>query len=150
MSGSETDALLTVLFLGLIPVSLLIYAIPSIIAFRRRHPNRFAILVINIAFGGTGIGWLGALIWALSAVHLSNEAGGSYGGESGLNLFANDVTPVRLVGPSMSPAVNAGTAAPPTISGAVAEIERLSALRAAGHLSNTEFANLKAAVLQRL
>lgn len=146
MSTGETEALLTIFYLGLIPVAFLIYAIPSIIAFRRRHPNRFAILAVNIVFGGTGIGWFGALVWALGAFHLSNAAGGSHGGESGLNLFANDVKPVRLVGTTQP----AGSDAPPTVASVVAEIERLSTLRTAGHLSEAEFAALKADTLRRM
>lgn len=67
---------------------LVAYVIPTVIAFARRHPNRWAILVINVVFGGTGLGWLGSLVWAMSAVHRSPT--GNHGGESGLNLFVND------------------------------------------------------------
>lgn len=45
-----------------------------------------------MVFGATGLGWLGSLVWALGAAHRSPT--GSHGGESGLNLFAND--PVRV------------------------------------------------------
>jgi hypothetical protein len=34
-----------------------IYAAPTLLAFRRNHPNRWIIVVINVAFGGTIIGW---------------------------------------------------------------------------------------------
>lgn len=152
MSTGETEALLTVIYLGMIPVAFLIYAIPSIIAFRRRHPNRFAILAINIAFGGTGIGWLGALVWALGAVHLPNEAGNAHGGESGLNLFVNDPKTVRLAGPPVTTVARAGTSAsaPLTTLGAVAEIERLNALRASSALTEAEFTDLKTDILRRV
>jgi threonine/homoserine/homoserine lactone efflux protein len=43
----------------------MIYIAPSIVAFRRDHPSRWIILVINLAFGGTIIGWGVALAWAL-------------------------------------------------------------------------------------
>lgn len=66
----------------------LLIAIPIFIAFYRKHPNRWVIFVITIVFGATGLGWLIALVWSLSAVHLSQK--GSDGGESGLNLFVND------------------------------------------------------------
>ncbi len=36
----------------IIIVVLLIYFIPSIVAFRRRHPNRWPIFLINLLFGG--------------------------------------------------------------------------------------------------
>jgi hypothetical protein len=75
----------------------LIYIVPSIVAFRRNHPNRWIILVINLAFGGTIIGWGVALVWALQAVHRID--GQSSGGESGLNLFINDPKTVHLLPP---------------------------------------------------
>ena len=51
--------------LALIPPVLLFYALPTLIAFRRRHPNRWAILAINLVLGQTGIGWVVSLVWAL-------------------------------------------------------------------------------------
>lgn len=44
------------------------FSIPTIVAFSRRHRNRWAILVLNLAFGVTLIGWVIALIWALNKV----------------------------------------------------------------------------------
>jgi len=43
-----------------------LYVLPSIIAFRNSKDNRFVILLINIIFGGTGLGWLVALALAIS------------------------------------------------------------------------------------
>ena len=45
-----------------------IYAAPTLLAFRRNHPNRWIILV-NVAFGGTIIGWGIVLVWAMRAAH---------------------------------------------------------------------------------
>lgn len=121
-----------------------LFVVPSIIAFRRGHPNRWPILAVNICLGGTGIGWAAALIWALYAVHRSNEPGGSHGGESGLNVFTNDVRRVHLI------TLTADPSRPLLTTGAmVAEIERLKALRDAGHLSEAEFTGLKSTVLAR-
>jgi hypothetical protein len=55
-----------------------IYAAPTLLAFRRNHPNRWIILVINVAFGGTIIGWGIALVWAMRAAHRvgSTSSGG--------------------------------------------------------------------------
>jgi len=75
-------------------IALTLYLIPAIVAFTRKHPNRWPILLINAIFGGTGIGWFGALIWAFAAVHKSPT--GNDGGESGLNLFVNDPKPVVI------------------------------------------------------
>ncbi len=94
-STSQTDNTSEALFIiTLIIVGLLIFFIPSVIAFKRHHPNRWPILLINTIFGGTGLGWIGSLIWAMSAVHMSKT--GNDGGESGLNIFANDPVHVKL------------------------------------------------------
>jgi hypothetical protein len=126
-----------------------LYVLPTVIAFRRRHPNRWAILVINIALGSTGIRWLGALVWAFNAVHRPDEPGRSHGGESGLNLFVNNPKDVCLVGmPHV--AGDAGLSGPPSALAVVQELERLGRLRAESCINQVEFERLKAAVLQRL
>lgn len=75
----------------------IIYIAPSIVAFRRNHPNRWIILVINVAFGGTIIGWGIAMVWAMRAAHRIGST--SSGGESGLNLFVNDVKKIQVIDP---------------------------------------------------
>lgn len=47
---------------------LTIFHLPLVIAFRRRHPQRFAIAALNLLLGFTGFGWCLALIWSLTAV----------------------------------------------------------------------------------
>jgi Superinfection immunity protein len=42
--------------------------LPSVIAFSRRHHNRYAILVLNALLGWTVVGWAVALVWSLTAV----------------------------------------------------------------------------------
>jgi len=124
MNGPAMDlVVLSIFFL----VFAVIYAIPTIVAFRRNHPNRWLILVINMAFGGTIIGWGVALVWALRAVHRPGSAGD--GGESGLNLFVNDTTKVQIVDPS----------GPSTAQ----ELERLHDLLTRGVISQAEFDGLK-------
>lgn len=51
--------LLLVIFLG-------IYLIPAIIAGTRSHLNTVGITALNILLGWTFLGWVGALIWALT------------------------------------------------------------------------------------
>lgn len=82
------DTELAVFLIGYTFGAGLLIVIPIFIAFYRKHPNRWVIFVITIVFGATGLGWLIALVWSLSAAHLSPK--GSNGGESGLNLFVND------------------------------------------------------------
>lgn len=123
-------------FLMIVAAALLIYLIPTIVAFRRRHPNRWIIAALNVALGGTGIVWLGCLVWACGAVHKSAEAGGSDGGESGLNVFANDVQKIELVKtPVNSP------------NSALEQLERLKRLLDAGAINPEEFERLKAKLL---
>lgn len=60
------------LFFPAIPLSILAilfvpYFVPSIVAFARRHHNAVPILFLNIFLGWTLIGWVGSLIWSLTA-----------------------------------------------------------------------------------
>jgi Superinfection immunity protein/Short C-terminal domain len=111
-----------------------VYIIPTFIAFRRNHPNRWPILLINVVFGGTILGWGIALGWALRAVHRPGST--SSGGESGLNIFVNDVRRVQLVEPPPHPQ-------PSTTE----ELERLHELLVRGAISQDEFDGLKAKLL---
>lgn len=86
-----------------------------------------------------------------NAAHISNQAGGSHGGESGLNLFVNDEKRVRWSDShdSQAPRPNAAVK-PRTVENAVDEIERLRQLLVDHHLTVGEFERLKANVLARL
>jgi hypothetical protein len=112
----------------------IIYILPTIVAFRRDHPNRWIILVINVALGGTIIGWGAALIWAMRSAHRVGSASG--GGESGLNLFINDVKRIQVVEPPPVPQASLSQ-----------ELERLHNLVAKGAISQTEFEGLKTKLL---
>ena len=48
----------------IIVITLAIYIIPTIVAVKRKHPNKVAIILINIFLGWSFLGWIGALIWA--------------------------------------------------------------------------------------
>lgn len=52
--------------LPLILLSLFLYLIPTVVAFHRQHHNRQAIGALNLLLGWTVIGWIAALIWALT------------------------------------------------------------------------------------
>lgn len=123
----------------LVLIFIAIYFIPCIVAFSRQHPNRWVILIINVLFGGTGIGWLGSLVWAFSAVHRSPS--GSHGGESGLNVFANDPVQVQI-----DPARPNG----PLFRDAAAELTRLKALYDAETIDEGEYRRLRVGPLNRL
>lgn len=123
----------------LILIILIAYFIPTIVAFSRKHPNRWFIGVINIVFGGTGLGWLGSLVWALNAAHKSAE--GSNGGESGLNLFVNDTKKVEVT--QIPTAVH-------THGVASDQLQKLKALHEQGIITDDEFARLKKPLLESL
>jgi len=135
----------------------LILMIPTFIAFYRQHPNRWLIGVINVVFGPTLFGWLICLVWALDAAHRSPT--GNHGGESGLNLFANDVQDIRLV---QTP--EASSAAQPEPQGHqssrtepadphaddTAQLKRLKQLFEQGLLDQDEYGHLKGQVIDRI
>jgi hypothetical protein len=135
-SGSQPSddiALFISLSIGFL-IAGVVYIIPTIMAFRRNHPNRWIILVINLAFGGTIIGWGIALVWAMRAAHRVGST--RSGGESGLNLFVNDVKKIQLVEPPPLPKTSV-----------THELERLHGLLTRGAVSQVEFDDLKAKLL---
>ena len=49
----------------LLAILLIIYFIPSIIAFSRKCPSTLAITALNLFLGWTLFGWVASLVWAL-------------------------------------------------------------------------------------
>ncbi len=49
-------------------IILSMYFIPTIVAVSRKHHNALAIGALNLFLGWTILGWIGALVWALTAV----------------------------------------------------------------------------------
>jgi hypothetical protein len=74
------------------------------------------------------------MVWAFRAVHRVN--GQASGGESGLNVFVNDLKKIEIV-------------TPPEPTGLAGEIQRLHELNVSGALTHTEFAAMKARMLQQ-
>ena len=106
----------------LIAVLLFVYFIPTSIAYSRGHKDAGGILIVNLFFGWTFLGWVIALAWSLSG------AENAVGGET-----------IRY-----APAESASGDG-----GAAGEIERLLALRDKGALSEAEFARAKQKALSR-
>jgi hypothetical protein len=126
----------------LLGVLLLVYLLPTIVAFRNGHPNRWVILALNVFLGSTVVVWILVLIWASKAVHLSGaygELGLTDGGESGLNIFANDEKRVRIVNPTdySIHSVREITSDVPT------QLSKLKSLLDTGSINQLEFDDLK-------
>ena len=64
--------------LGIAAVVLIVlaalYFAPSVVAVLRRHHNALAIFAVNLLLGWTFLGWVAALVWALTVVHDPKEA----------------------------------------------------------------------------
>lgn len=142
--SGPSDASDKVIVLTLIIGAGIIYILPTFIAFYRKHPNRWPIFAINIVFGGTGLGWLAAIIWAFSAVHKSPT--GNHGGESGLNLFLNDTQKVEFVGQianNEKPTTNATSTDP------AEQLLKLKALRDQEAITGDEYNRLRNLALSK-
>ena len=57
---------MTVRLLGVAGFAFLLCLIPTLIAFKRRHKDRKAILVLSILFGWVPFIWTIGLIWCLT------------------------------------------------------------------------------------
>lgn len=53
-------------FIVLLVAGIFFYFIPAIVANNRHHPQVGAITVLNFLLGWTLIGWVGALVWAMT------------------------------------------------------------------------------------
>ncbi|MER9463200.1 superinfection immunity protein [Mesorhizobium sp. M0387] len=137
-ASEDPDAAYAIIGLFLL-VAAIVYELPAIIAFARGHPNRWLILVLCTALAGTAIVWLGCLIWAFKALHISDDPTGSNGGESGLNFMANDVQRVRLENPSVTqrPIIQ------PAHHEAIDKLERLKKLLDDGVIDDAQFRRMR-------
>ena len=52
--------------IGMLLVGPVVYLVPAAVAWNRKHNNRAAIITLNILLGWTVIGWVGALVWAMT------------------------------------------------------------------------------------
>jgi len=61
--------------LVVLAIILIAYFLPGIIAASRNHHQSGAIFVLNLLLGWTVLGWIGALVWASTAVHVATSPG---------------------------------------------------------------------------
>src|SRR5262245_29005820 len=50
-------------------ILLFVYFLPAVVANARDHHNSLAIFFLNLLLGWTVLGWIAALIWALTATY---------------------------------------------------------------------------------
>ena len=65
-SSDSAFGLLILLWVTIL--GLLLYMLPAVIAFGRNHQHRVPILLANLFFGWTFIGWVGSLVWSAMPV----------------------------------------------------------------------------------
>ena len=53
--------------------ALFVYMIPTVIAFRNKHPKKAAILLVNLLLGVTVLGYVGAMLWATAPAPLPEK-----------------------------------------------------------------------------
>ena len=124
----------------LVIVGLGLYFLPTIIAFRRNHIYKGIILVINLVFGLTGLGWAGSLIWAIfpSEKSLIDPIVGNPTG-----------TGMRNAGDTLGSARVGQNRGVDKESQATKEIREASELFQNGHISKEEYKALKHKIINR-
>lgn len=65
-AGGEAAAVIGII-IGIL-IAIVLYFIPTVIAFFRGHHNAVAIFGLNLLLGWTFIGWVASLVWSLTAV----------------------------------------------------------------------------------
>lgn len=132
--AQSDPAKIAALVLGSIVAMALILTVvfvPTIIAFRRGHPNRWLIFVGNFILGGTGIGWFVMLIWAVQELEDAPDD--------------DEAGPCPAPLPNTEPTIFAATKA--DTEDATRRLKRLKVLFDDGVLSADEYAALRKPLL---
>ena len=67
MSNANTALGIGMIFCILLLIaSIPVYFIPSIVAGKKKHKNQTGIFILNLFLGWTLVGWVGALVWAVT------------------------------------------------------------------------------------
>lgn len=67
-----------------------VYFLPTIIAFKRNHPSRVAILLVNLVFGFTVIAWFLCLVWSCTNNGKSGQQAVTVVVQNSQSVGAND------------------------------------------------------------
>ena len=160
LAAAAGGIVVLLIILGIIGAFL--YFIPTIIAFNRKHRQKWVIFAINFFLGATAIGWFVALIWALSSDEKSQnqtiiiqQANTNHNPPfpAAQNVVAT-VAPEPMAAPapmppaSQSPPSSQTSPGPSVISEhQIDELTRLGALRDSGVLTQEEFDSAKRKIL---
>ena len=60
------DVMGVVVVLAMIAAGIAVYLAPTIVANKRGHRNAMPIFILNLFLGWTFVGWVGALVWAMT------------------------------------------------------------------------------------
>jgi hypothetical protein len=116
--------------LSIFSLLLLLYVLPTLISFGRGHPSRFAILVLNLTLGFTGLGWIACLVWSL--LNIPSKANTGITNQTAIPLMLIMPGP----GKTASSTPDLGSA---HSRNSVAMLAGLAQLLEQGHLSEQEF-----------
>lgn len=131
-------ALLLLLWVALIIGAIIVGFLPTFIAFRRHHQHRWLILVVNLLFGASGVGWIIALIWSLNSLPFTDDFHGRLG-----TLRVETAEPLLLPRSGRTPA-------PTPAEDAADQLQRLKQLHSQGALTDDEYARARRPLLDRL
>jgi Superinfection immunity protein/Short C-terminal domain len=125
------------------------YFLPTIIAIIRKHGSTGGIFALNFLLGWTVIGWVGSLIWALSADNrttvIVERNPVSYSPPPPYNPPPSYTPTPRQTDPTIRPA--AKTTQPDTAQAKIDQLRQLKQLLDEGALTEEEFNRQKAAIL---
>ncbi len=123
---------------GIILLLVVPYFIPTIIAFSRGKSSAAGVFILNFFLGWTLIGWVGALIWALSADNRTQT------------VIVNNPPPPPPPPHSQgytNVTVRRPSTPPPTQQDKIDQLRQLKQLKDEGVLTEEEFNRQKAAIL---
>ena len=88
--GTEAGLFLLVIIAA---VGMLVYFAPCLVASRRNHRNAMPIFILNLFLGWTFVGWVGALVWAMTdnTTEAKNPATGGWPKNPTTGGFGSDL-----------------------------------------------------------
>ncbi|WP_168194427.1 superinfection immunity protein [Formicincola oecophyllae] len=139
----DLGAVVVVLVCGV--VALCVYFIPTMVASQRGVINKQGVFLINLCLGGTGLGWMVAMVLAcMLPTHQDRQRAGQSAGP------APQPTPApSLHAQHAAPVAQAPSKPDPTQRERdnLALLEKYAALHSKGVLTDAEFEQRKAAIL---